>query len=112
MVKTMIKRLCRRYPWLNFLGGKDGRNVKEDSYEGARVYHKLKPLWDGKEVDEDKLTPAEKESYKTYSAPKKNSGRSQPGRNGFHKNMMPKFQRGGILFCVKNWVKKNITGMT
>ena len=25
-----------------------------------RVYHKLKPLWDGKEVDEDKLTPAEK----------------------------------------------------
>jgi subtilisin family serine protease len=28
----------------NFLGGKDGRNVKEDSYEGARVYHKLKPI--------------------------------------------------------------------
>src|SRR5215213_6988515 len=23
----------------NFLGGKDGRNVKEDSYEGARIYH-------------------------------------------------------------------------
>ena len=29
------------YGW-NFIGGKDGRNVKEDSYEGARVYHKLK----------------------------------------------------------------------
>src|SRR6187402_3881034 len=26
----------------NFLGGKDGRNVKQDSYEGARVYHHLK----------------------------------------------------------------------
>jgi cell wall-associated protease len=26
----------------NFLGGKDGRNVKQDSYEGARVYHGLK----------------------------------------------------------------------
>src|SRR5919112_917326 len=26
----------------NFLGGRDGRNVKEDSYEGARVYHKFK----------------------------------------------------------------------
>ena len=26
----------------NFIGGKDGRNVKEDSYEAARVYHKLK----------------------------------------------------------------------
>ena len=29
------------YGW-NFIGGKDGRNVKEDSYEGARVYHKLR----------------------------------------------------------------------
>ncbi|RPD51193.1 S8 family peptidase [Paracnuella aquatica] len=29
------------YGW-NFLGGKDGRNVKEDSYEAARVYHKFK----------------------------------------------------------------------
>ncbi|MCU7552170.1 S8 family peptidase [Chitinophagaceae bacterium LB-8] len=26
----------------NFIGGKDGRNVKEDSYEAARVYHKFK----------------------------------------------------------------------
>lgn len=29
------------YGW-NFIGGKDGRNLKEDSYEFARVYHKLK----------------------------------------------------------------------
>src|SRR4029079_10026174 len=27
---------------LNFLGGRDGRNVKEDSYEAARVYHQYK----------------------------------------------------------------------
>lgn len=26
----------------NFLGGKDGRNVQEDSYEATRVYHKFK----------------------------------------------------------------------
>src|SRR5215203_2634102 len=26
----------------NFIGGKDGRNVKQDSYEAARVYNKLK----------------------------------------------------------------------
>jgi subtilisin family serine protease len=26
----------------NFLGGRDGRNVKEDSYEAARVYHQYK----------------------------------------------------------------------
>src|SRR5215213_10482262 len=30
----------------NFIGGKDGRNVKEDSYEGARVYNKLKTKWE------------------------------------------------------------------
>src|SRR5881398_677062 len=26
----------------NFLGGRDGRNVNQDSYEGARVYHAYK----------------------------------------------------------------------
>ena len=34
----------------NFLGGKDGRNVKEDSYESARVYHSLKAKWEGKSL--------------------------------------------------------------
>lgn len=50
----------------NFIGGKDGRNVKEDSYEGARVYHALKPKWEGKEVDETKLNDADRKSYRTY----------------------------------------------
>src|SRR5947207_1093093 len=35
----------------NFIGGKDGRNVKEDSYEAARVYHSLKAKWGDKTVD-------------------------------------------------------------
>jgi cell wall-associated protease len=35
----------------NFLGGKDGRNVKEDSYEAARVYHNLKSKYQGKEKE-------------------------------------------------------------
>src|SRR5262249_38658588 len=33
------------YGW-NFLGGKDGRNVEQDSYEGARVYHALKSKYE------------------------------------------------------------------
>ncbi|MBK7885604.1 MAG: S8 family serine peptidase [Chitinophagaceae bacterium] len=33
------------YGW-NFIGGKDGRNVKEDSYEAARVYHRYKDKYD------------------------------------------------------------------
>ena len=34
----------------NFIGGKDGRNLKEESLEAARVYYKLKAKWDGKTV--------------------------------------------------------------
>lgn len=35
------------YGW-NFLGGRDGRNVEQDSYEAARVYHKFKEKWEAK----------------------------------------------------------------
>src|SRR5215510_1461452 len=45
------------YGW-NFLGGRDGKNVKEDSYEAARVYHGQKMKWE-KQIDESKLTPQE-----------------------------------------------------
>jgi subtilisin family serine protease len=31
----------------NFIGGRDGRNVKEDSYEAARVYHMYKSKFEG-----------------------------------------------------------------
>lgn len=50
----------------NFIGGKDGRNLKEDSYEGARVYYALKPKWEGKDVDESTLSAADKKEYETY----------------------------------------------
>lgn len=50
----------------NFIGGKDGRNVKEDSYEGARVYHALNAVWGGKIVNEDTLNTADAKSYQTY----------------------------------------------
>jgi subtilisin family serine protease len=36
----------------NFLGGRDGDNVEKDSYESARIYHKLKEKWGEKEVVE------------------------------------------------------------
>jgi cell wall-associated protease len=47
----------------NFLGGKDGRSVKEDSYEAARVYHNLKTKWDGKPAPTD---ATEKKEYATF----------------------------------------------
>lgn len=50
----------------NFLGGKDGRNVKSDSYEGARVYHKLKKIYANKTIDTTTLNPEQKEAYGTW----------------------------------------------
>lgn len=94
----------------NFIGGKDGRNVKEDSYEGARVYHKLRPLWDGKEVDEEKLSPAEKESYKTYlRAKEKTVGGVNQEEIGFIKQIFPKFLKGDSVLR-KETGKEEYTG--
>jgi Subtilisin-like serine proteases len=53
------------YGW-NFIGGKDGRNVKQDSYEGARVYHKLKQKYANITIDTTQLSAEEKEEYKTW----------------------------------------------
>lgn len=58
------------YGW-NFIGGKDGRNVKQDSYEGARVYHKLKLKYAGKQIDSSALSGDELEEYKTWLKAKK-----------------------------------------
>lgn len=58
------------YGW-NFIGGKDGRNVKQDSYEGSRVYHKLKLKYAGKEIDTANLKAEELGEYKTWTKAKK-----------------------------------------
>src|SRR5689334_14855166 len=53
------------YGW-NFIGGKDGRNVKQDSYEGARVYHELKKKYGNVTIDTATLTGDSLEEYKTW----------------------------------------------
>ncbi|WEK34705.1 MAG: S8 family peptidase [Candidatus Pseudobacter hemicellulosilyticus] len=58
------------YGW-NFLGGKDGRNVKQDSYEGARVYHTLKTKYAGQTIDTASLTGEAKAEYLTWLRAKK-----------------------------------------
>jgi cell wall-associated protease len=50
----------------NFLGGKDGQNVKQDSYEGARVYHRYKAKFEAPGFDSTKLTPEEKDQYEIW----------------------------------------------
>jgi cell wall-associated protease len=50
----------------NFIGGKDGRNVKQDSYEGARVYHTLKEKYASSNIDTAALQGDSLEEYKTW----------------------------------------------
>ncbi|HWR32124.1 MAG TPA: S8 family peptidase [Chitinophagaceae bacterium] len=53
------------YGW-NFIGGRDGKNVEQDSYEASRVYHNQKSKWGNKEIDESKLSPQELFDYKAW----------------------------------------------
>ena len=49
------------YGW-NFLGGRDGKNVKEDSYEAARVYHASKDKFENV-TDPSTLSKEDQENY-------------------------------------------------
>src|SRR5215217_7133786 len=53
----------------NFLGGRDGRNVKEDSYEAARVYHANKVRFES--VDTSKLTKDDLDLYHNWKRAEK-----------------------------------------
>lgn len=53
------------YGW-NFIGGKDGRNVKDDSYEAARVYWNLKSKYGATDPDTATLTGMEKREAVMY----------------------------------------------
>lgn len=49
----------------NFIGGRDGRNVKQDSYEAARVYHMYKSKFENV-TDPSTLSKEDQETYKTW----------------------------------------------
>ena len=50
----------------NFLGGKDGRNVKIDSDERGRVYYGLKNKWDNKQIDKTALSKQDLYEYEMF----------------------------------------------
>jgi cell wall-associated protease len=54
----------------NFIGGKDGKNVEQDSYEAARVYHKFKSKYDGKTINPSELSADEKYEYDMWERSK------------------------------------------
>jgi len=79
----------------NFLGGKDGRNVKKDSYEAARVYHALKQKYGSVVPDESSVTEEEKKEIETYlKAQQAVLGGVDPQEAAFIKRILPGFVKG------------------
>lgn len=65
------------YGW-NFIGGKDGSNVNEDSYEAARVYHRLKEKYEDL-GDVENLSQAQQKEYETFIRAKNDLEASSEG---------------------------------
>lgn len=50
----------------NFIGGKDGTNVQDDSQEEARVYYGYKDKFDVPNLDTASLSPDDKDNYRMW----------------------------------------------
>ena len=84
----------------NFLGGKDGRNVKEDSDEGARVYNTLKAKYGEVIPDEASISTVEKAEVAMYKkAKQKIMGKINPSETAFLKQLLPRIIKGDSVIA-------------
>ena len=84
----------------NFIGGKDGRNVKKDSYEAARVYNKLKPKYESLLLADSSVTPENAEEFETFKkARQKIVGDINPLEMNFMKKLLPGFIAGDSIIA-------------
>lgn len=83
----------------NFLGGKDGRNVKKDSYEAARVYHALKAKYGAVVPDETSATTdAERKEIEQYKKAQQAVLEGvDPQEAAFVKRILPGFLKGDSI---------------
>ncbi|HEY8689425.1 MAG TPA: S8 family peptidase [Chitinophagaceae bacterium] len=88
------------YGW-NFIGGKDGRNVKQDSDEGARVYYKLKAKYGDIVPDASKAkTPEERAEIEMYRKAKaKIEDGVDPADIAFIKRILPSIKIGDSIIA-------------
>ncbi|HEX2606365.1 MAG TPA: S8 family serine peptidase, partial [Flavisolibacter sp.] len=78
----------------NFLGGRDGRNVKEDSYEAARVYHMYKAKFENV-TDPSTLSKEDQETYIMWKRAKQDVvGGVDLNELLFIKKLYPALKRG------------------
>ncbi|MEO6683757.1 MAG: S8 family serine peptidase [Ginsengibacter sp.] len=87
------------YGW-NFLGGKDGRNVKEDSYEAARVYWKLKNKFGNNIPDTNALKGVEKEEAILFlKAKEKVVDEVNPAETMMLERLLPALEKGDSIIA-------------
>lgn len=98
------------YGW-NFIGGKDGTNVHQDSYEAARVYWKLKPRYENlTETGISGLSAKEKKEYADFVRAKKDlSTDVEPAELLQMKRILPMMEEGDSIIA-KDLGKTEFTG--
>jgi subtilisin family serine protease len=97
------------YGW-NFIGGKDGKNVHQDSYEAARVYWKLKDKFDKETIDTTTMDAAQKAEYAVYLRAKNDVTQGiQPAQLAQMERMLPVLERGDSVIA-KDLGKSEFTG--
>lgn len=83
----------------NFIGGKDGRNVKEDSYEVARVYHAGKAKFEGGKPQG--MSAAQEREYREWLRAKEEvTEGANPAEAVMLKKMYPSFKTGDSLLRI------------
>ncbi|MEP7144258.1 MAG: S8 family serine peptidase [Ferruginibacter sp.] len=97
------------YGW-NFIGGKDGRNLHRDSYEGARVYWKLHEKFGDDPADTSSMNADQKKEYAEYiRAKEKIFGTVDPKELVFMQRILPGLERGDSVIA-KDLGKTEFTG--
>jgi subtilisin family serine protease len=87
------------YGW-NFIGGKDGRNVHQDSYEGARVYWKLHEKYGDSIPDTTHMSPDQEKEFAEYMrAREKIVGSVDPKELMFMQRILPGLERGDSIIA-------------
>ncbi|MEO8413597.1 MAG: S8 family peptidase [Ginsengibacter sp.] len=87
------------YGW-NFIGGKDGKNLHQDSYEGARVYWKLHAKYGDSIPDTTTMLPAQKKEVEEYLRAKdKVVGAVNPQELLFMQKILPALERGDSIIA-------------
>lgn len=96
------------YGW-NFIGGKDGKNVHQDSYEAARVYWSLKDKFD-KDVDTTTMSAADKAQYAEYLRAKEDVTQGiNPAELMQMERILPVLEKGDSVIA-KDLGKTEFTG--